>query len=113
MTDFKVGDRVVRVGPHRFEWHDEGKDVWGDSECSVGWTGVVVNHYPAGVLVRWDASGQNSAIAASSLAHLVDAPPPPLHTFEFVVTVQAANRQAAEETLSTLPDDVAVKEVVA
>lgn len=37
----------------------------------------------------------------------------PLHTFEFVVTVRAANRQAAEEVLSALPDDVAVKEVVA
>lgn len=115
MTEFKVGDRVVRVGPHRFENDSEGKDVYGDLECSVGWTGVIVDHYPdSSVRVLWDASGQHSAIAASSLAHLVDAPPPPLHTFEFVVTVWAVNRQAAEETLSTiLPDDVAVKEVTA
>ena len=65
----KVGDRVVRTGPHLTSL---GTD-YGDRECAVGWGGVVTEDDEDGDFsVRWDLSGRVSSITASSLRKVVD-----------------------------------------
>lgn len=74
-----IGDRVKRVGWHRFATtHKDGDTFTG--ECQRGDTGTVISlHREDGaparpgdrdVSVKWDKSGDHSVIAASSLKRL-------------------------------------------
>lgn len=73
--EFKVGDRVVRTGPHNLVGDDPDSDRYGESECKVGWVGTVtrLGGITGNFGVSWDL-GRSSSITPSSLAHYTPAP---------------------------------------
>lgn len=77
MTEFKIGDRVKRVGPHIIWPVPDGGSTagldYGDKECSVGSVGTVVQlaSTRGAVIVRWDEEDGASCIVSSSLAPVV------------------------------------------
>lgn len=72
MSNFTEGDRVVRVGPHRYSSDPIGLDPFGTTESRLGSIGTVRFVYTDGdVLVEWDETVKTSVIARASLAGLV------------------------------------------